>query len=124
MNKIKNKDLNRLIAQNVMGWQEESLPNFEGSAYKANFWVNQEGEKMYPVNFFKPSSELGKITKIAEEKGLFNKFALHKKHNSTNQEALWHVSKINDKGILENFVSSANASRVLCEALLKIINHK
>lgn len=70
---MKKKEISHLVAEKVMGWDKQTLPNFEGSPYTADYWVNAQGEKERPVNFFSPSSNLEDAWRVVESLGYVQK---------------------------------------------------
>lgn len=68
-------DLNKideLIATKVMDWEKKNLPNNDEGDWRftASYWVDDQGEKQRPVNFFDPSRNLIQAWRVAEKMGL------------------------------------------------------
>lgn len=64
---ISNKEIDKMVAEKIMGWIQKELPNNdEGLPYTAMYWIDDKGEKMKPVNFFNPSSDLEEALEVAK----------------------------------------------------------
>jgi hypothetical protein len=64
---MSDKELDEMIAEKVMKWIKKELPNNDaGLPYTALYWVDNNGEKMRPVNFFTPSFDIEQAIKVAE----------------------------------------------------------
>jgi hypothetical protein len=55
---MENKEINQMIAEKIMGWNKQTLPNTVGGTSTAEYWVDDQGKERRPVNFFKPSTNL------------------------------------------------------------------
>ncbi len=62
---IKGIELTNQVAEKVLRWVNKELDN--GFGYPANFWVDENNVKKYPVNFFSPSSRLEDAWVIVEK---------------------------------------------------------
>ncbi|MEK4025401.1 BC1872 family protein [Sporosarcina sp. FSL W7-1283] len=68
---MSNKIINELVATKVMDWSHQTLMNNdEGLHYYASYWVDKDGTKQKPVNFFSPSTNLQDAWIVAEKLGI------------------------------------------------------
>ncbi|QDX91090.1 hypothetical protein EEL30_01020 (plasmid) [Brevibacillus laterosporus] len=56
------------LATKVMGWEQKNLPNNDaGLPYYAEYWVNDEGLKIKPVNFWNPFHSLTDAFQVVDK---------------------------------------------------------
>ncbi|MED1664529.1 BC1872 family protein [Brevibacillus laterosporus] len=56
------------LATKVMGWEQKNLPNNDvGLPYYAEYWINGEGLKIKPVNFWNPLHSLADAFEVVDK---------------------------------------------------------
>ena len=110
------KEISHLVAEKVLGWDKQTLPNFEGSPYTADYWVNALGEIERPVNFFSPSSNLEDAWRVVERLGY-----VHKQLEWDAKNKQWCF--IIGNGLGERWSAfHKQASLAICLSALKTVN--
>jgi len=64
-----------MVSEHIMGWQQKTVRNNENDApYYANYWLDANGEKQRPVNFWKPDLDLTdafRVIEVLRERDIF-----------------------------------------------------
>lgn len=107
-----------LVSEQVMDWTRKMLPNNDnGLPYYADQWVDSTGEKMKPVNFWTPASNLDNawlVKDLLRDKGYDFRLLQTK-------QGIYKATFYDEK---ETFESSEEkiAPLAICLAALKVFN--
>lgn len=113
---MKKKEISHLVAEKVLGWDKQTLPNFEGSPYTADYWVNALGEIERPVNFFSPSSNLEDAWRVVESLGYVQK---QLEWDAENKRWCFNIGN----GLSESWSAfDEHAPLAICLSALKTVN--
>ena len=59
------REIDKLVAEKIMNWAERELSNNDNDLpCTAEYWVNVKDEKVRPVNFFNPSTNIEDAWKV------------------------------------------------------------
>ncbi|QOS97577.1 hypothetical protein JNUCC42_13355 [Brevibacterium sp. JNUCC-42] len=110
------------LATKVMGWEQKNLPNNDaGLPYYAEYWVNEEGLKIKPVNFWNPFHSLTDAFQVMEKIGA-NKFntEIIRRTDGMCFVTFKKVGRAEDK-LFEVYASGETVQKAVCNAAMKVV---